>query len=110
VVRGAFGVRAPARPAFLLFVALLPAPALAVNFLLKLAEPGQIRFAPQPHGPAVAYAQLGGLKPFTHHPAVQGHYCNTRCFGGLLRVTGLCHTVIYITHLGTVVKLFVLAG
>ena len=54
-------LEAPARPAFLVFVALLPPASLAVNSLLKPTEPVQIRFAPKPHRPAVAYAQLGGL-------------------------------------------------
>jgi hypothetical protein len=91
VVRGAFGVQAPARPAFLLFVALLPSSALTVNFLLQPTDRLQIFFAPKPHGPAVAYAQLGGLKLFGRNPAVQGHYCNSRRFGGLLRFKRLCH-------------------
>jgi hypothetical protein len=90
----------PARPAFLLsLVAFLPAPPLAVDFLLKLTESFQIRLAPKPYSPAVTYAQLRGLKLSSHDPPVQGHYRNTRGFGGLLRVTGFCHTVIYIPHL-----------
>jgi hypothetical protein len=105
VVRGAFGVEAPARPAFLLFVTLLPAPPFAVDFLLKLGQPCQVHVAPKPHGPAVTYAQLGGLNPFGHNPAVQGHYRNARCFGGLLRITRLCHDVIYIAYLSLLVKL-----
>jgi hypothetical protein len=85
-------LEAPVRPAFLpSLVALLSAPALAVNVLPEFLKPGQICFAPKPHGPAIAYAELGGLKFFAHHPAVQGHYCNTRCFGSLLRVAGLYH-------------------
>ena len=54
-------LQAPARPAFLLFVALLPPSPSAMNFLLKLGDPAQICLAPKPHGPAIAYAQLGGL-------------------------------------------------
>jgi hypothetical protein len=95
------------RPAFLLsVVALLPSPALTVDFLLELAEPIQIRFAPQPHGPAVAYAQLRGLKPFGHNPAVQGHYRNARCFGGLSRVARLCHICDIYTIFNLVCKAF----
>ena len=100
---------APARPAFLLFVAFFPTPPFAVNFLLKVFQSCQIRLAPEPHGPAVTYAQRGGFKLFGHNPAVQCHYRNSRCFGGLLRVAGLYHNVIYITHLSQLVKLVVLA-
>ncbi len=78
---------APARPAVLFsLVALLPASPLAVDFLLKDAQTVQIRFAPQPDGPAVTYAQLGGLNLFGHHPAVQRHNRYARRFGGLLRI------------------------
>jgi hypothetical protein len=95
---------APARPAFLLsVVALLSSSALAVNFLLKSTEPVQIRLAPKAHGSAVAYAQLGDIQPFGHYPAMQGHYRDTRCFGGLLRIKALCHisdmyTILYVAY------------
>jgi hypothetical protein len=92
MVRGAFGVCSTGASRFLLsLIALLPSAALAINLLLQLAQPGQVCLAPQPHSPTVAYVQLGGLKLFGHHPAVQGHNGNTRCFCRLLRVTGLCH-------------------
>ena len=102
---------APARPVSLFpFVALLPSSALAVDRLLQLTEPGQVCLAPQPHGPAVPYAQLGCLDLASHNPAVQGHYRNARCFGRLLRITGLCHTVIYIPYLVQEVKLLFCGG
>ena len=93
MVRGAFGVSAPARPAFLTslpFVAFFPPSSFAVNLLLQLSQAGQICSAPQPHGPAVAYAQLRGLNPFGHNPAVQGHdgYAYGAC--SLLSITALC--------------------
>jgi hypothetical protein len=101
----------PARPASLLsLVALLSAPALAVNFLLKPSEPVQIRLAPKPHGPAIAYAQPGAFYLAHCKPPLQRHGRDTHGTSGLLCVKGLCHTVIYVTHLGWLVKLFVLVA
>lgn len=106
MVRGAFGVDAPARPALLLsLVTFLPASAFAVDRLFEFAEAIQIRFAPKPHGPAVTNAQLRRLKLFCHYPAVQGHDRNARYFGGLLRVTGFYIHVIYIPYLLYLVQL-----
>jgi hypothetical protein len=101
-------LEAPARPAFLLsLVALLPSSAFAVNFLLKRTEPVQIRLAPKPYGPAVPNAQLGSLKLLARNPAVQGHNGDPHRFGCLLRVVRFYHTVICITYISMLVKLFV---
>jgi hypothetical protein len=54
------------------------------------------------------YAQLGAFYLTGCHPPLQRHGRNAHGAGSLLRVTSLCHTVIYITHLGLLVKLFVL--
>src|SRR5579862_4827025 len=91
LVRGAFGARYTSASRFLLFVTFFPASPFAVNLSFELAESIQICIAPKPYSPAVAYAQLGGLELFRHNPAVQGHYRNSRCFGGLLCIKGLCH-------------------
>jgi hypothetical protein len=93
VVRGALVLLAPARPALtsLPFVAFLPPSSFAVNPLLQLPQPCQIGLAPQPHGPAVAYAQIGGLNFGRNNPAVQRHDGYAYGSSGLLRITGLCH-------------------
>ena len=101
---------APARPALtsLPFVAFFPPSSFAINLLLQLPEPVQVCLAPQPHGPAITDAQHGGLNLGGHNPAVQGHNRNTRCFGRLVRVKGLYHYVIYITHLSKHCKTLIL--
>jgi hypothetical protein len=74
LVRGVSVRLTPARPALLLLlVAFLPSATLAVNFLLKPVEPVQIRVTPKPHGPAVAYAQLGAFYPTGCQPPLQRH-------------------------------------
>ena len=111
MVRGAFGASNTGAPRFLLpLVALLSPTSFAVNFLLERAQPCQVCFAPKPHGPAIAYAQLWCPYFASRNPAVQRHHRNAYGARGLLRVTGLGHYVIYIAYLSYVVKLFVLAG
>ena len=106
MVRGAFGVDSTGASRFLLpLVTLLSSSALAIDRLLQLSESGQVCLAPKPHCPAIPNPQLGCLYFASYNPAVQGHYRNSHGAGGLLRVTGLCHTVIYIPYLDWLVKL-----
>ena len=75
--------------------------------MLQLPQPSQVALAPQPHGPAIAYAQLGGLNLGPNNPAVQGHNGYAYGAGRLLRITRLYHYGIYIPYLDAQVKLFV---
>src|SRR3990172_11654204 len=78
VVRGAFGVQAPARPAYCLPLRLrLAASALAVVFLLVLAHPFHIGRSPVAKLDPTVPDYLWWTKLSTYKPSLKSHSANS---------------------------------
>jgi hypothetical protein len=69
-------------------------------------QPGQVGPAPEPHSPAMPYAQVGPFNLSCSKPPLQCHDGNSHFASGPLRITNLLHTVRYITYLRELVKHF----